>query len=89
MNQADLELEFLIDFPLPRLRFRWGRLGSTRTRAEDSRFFGIIYLDHNFVLRSIRPPVSLIPAGARSERIDAGIFVFNLVHQYFLSLLVQ
>src|SRR3972149_8250241 len=64
MNQADLELEFLIDFPLPRLRFRWGRLGSTRTRAEDTRFlFGITYLDHNSVFRSIQPPVSLIPAG--------------------------
>ena len=67
MNQVDLELEFLIDFPLPRLRFRWGRLGSTRTRAEDSRFFFIIYLDHNFVLRSINPPFRSFRGGDRSE----------------------
>jgi hypothetical protein len=29
-----VELDFLIDFPLPRLRFRLARLGSTRTRSE-------------------------------------------------------
>lgn len=87
MNQVDLELEFLIDFPLPRLRFRWRRLGSIRTRAEDSRFFfGIIYLDHNFVLRSINPPFSSFRPGAigAKRRWD---FCPNLVHQYFLSIL--
>jgi hypothetical protein len=29
-----LEGDFLIDFPLPLLRFGLGRLGSTRTRSE-------------------------------------------------------
>jgi hypothetical protein len=40
---GELDLGFLMDFPLPRLRFRFGRLGSTRTRSRpEDFFFGII-----------------------------------------------